>query len=630
MDFNILHLSDLHIKDTEQLQSNLEKLLNDINEQINSIHKIIVVITGDIVDQGVYNEASVNNVKDFFNRLKLILNDKFMSILIVPGNHDRFQSNSSNMILEKYRDQNNAINDMTNEDWEYHLLSYKKFLFLEDEVYNIFYPDNAIQISHTQTFGVEKYVNDESVILFVKIDTAWCSLGGSKDKRKLRIATHQLDFLKNEYQKIKKESNGKQILTIALCHHPIKWLMESDEELLYSYFINEDYLNVDIILCGHVHDIEINNMYNSFRQITTLLTGIGWKENTPSEKRNGHRYSIYIFNLRRNSCEAIVRKTDLSGNFDIDRDFLPDKLSKQRGKLSIPIILRNNYPYMDIPIYSNSGLKNIPLFIDKHILTKIREYSWKLSELRSCLKEDLFVYKHSAIVDFSYPTAKPKVAKESLKEYLDNGQLSDNAKKILSMPENKEIVYTKFINYLCEICNHFIELFKAEFKKEDDIRIFFRFYKIIDDSSIKYVQICQQSKSNLDGKITDNNARDIDYNGLIEKAHKLKTPLVFSSNVWFNNLEPKKWNNFITIVPIFDKYEYNIKNKKYPIITCAISIKSKTQDPFLDILNYINIQEILNTIIQSYLNIFQINILDCAKYYFSTDGGKKDNEDYSV
>lgn len=94
---------------------------------------------------------------------------------------------------------------------------------------------------------------------------------------------------------------------------------------------------------------------------------------------------------------------------------------------------------MDIPIYSNSGLKNIPLFIDKHILTKIREYSWKLSELRSCLKEDLFVYKHSAIVDFSYPTAKPKVAKESLKEYLDNGQLSDNAKKYCQCQKTRKL-----------------------------------------------------------------------------------------------------------------------------------------------------------------------------------------------
>ena len=389
MDFNILHLSDLHIKDTEELQPNLEKLLCDIENQIKNIHKIIIVVTGDIVDKGIYNKNSINNVTCFFSKLKNILNDKFASILIVPGNHDKCQCTSSNIIIENFREYPNVIENITDDDWNYQLLGYQQFFYLEDKIYEIFYPNSTIPIKHNQTFGVEKYINNESVILFIKIDTAWCSLGGDKDKRKLRISTHQLDYLKNEYQKMKKEVDGKQILTIALCHHPIKWLMEEDEELLHSYFINEDYLNVDVILCGHVHDIEINNMYNSFRQITTLLTGIGWKENTPSDKRNKHRYSIYVFNLRRNSCEAIVRKTDSMGNFDIDRDFLPDKVSKDRGKLSIPIILRNNYPYIEIPIYSDKGLKNIPLFIDKNILTNIKDYSWRLVNF---LYERIFVH----------------------------------------------------------------------------------------------------------------------------------------------------------------------------------------------------------------------------------------------
>lgn len=120
-----------------------------------------------------------------------------------------------------------------------------------------------------------------------------------------------------------------------------------------------------------------------------------------------------------------------------------------------------------------------------------------------------------------------------------------------------------------------------------------------------------------------NNARDIDYGGLIEKAYKLKTPLVFSSNTWYNSLSPTKWDNFITIVPIFDNYEYTIGDNKYPVITCAISIKSTVKDPFLDILNYINIQEILNNIIVEYLNTFQINIVECATAYFQDNGGRK-------
>lgn len=618
MDFNILHLSDLHIKDSNILQTNLTKLLADIKDQVINIYKIIVVITGDIVDKGTYNENSIKNVLEFFKQLKLILDDKFSSIIIVPGNHDRYQCVSSNIIIEKIREQSDLLSSMTQEDWNYHLLSYQKFFKLEDEIYKIFYPsETTIPYSHCQTYGVEKYINNESVIIFIKVDTSWCSLGGAKDKRKLRISPLQLEYLKNEYQKAKNESTGKQILTIALCHHPINWLIEEDENLLYSYFINEDYLNVDVILCGHVHDIEINNIYNSFRQITTLLTGIGWKEDTPSEKRNGHRYSIYIFNLRRNSCEAIVRKTDLSGTFDIDRDFLPDKISKDMGKLSIPIILRNNYPYIEIPVYNPDSIKRIPLFIDKSILTNIQKYSWKLSILMSCMKEDLIIYKHTALDDFTYTRNKQKIQKEILRSYFENGHDNADVKKILSSSNNKKYISTKFITYLCEICNHFIDLFKNDFKPNEDIRIFFRYYNIDDTSSKKYIQICQQSKGNIEGTTTNSSARDVDFDSLIEKAYLLKVPLVFSSNLWYNNLELQRWNNFITIVPIFEEYEYTTKETKLPIITCAISIKSSSDDPFLDILNYINIQEILNNIIELYLKTFQINIYECAKYYFS-------------
>lgn len=229
----------------------------------------------------------------------------------------------SNIILDNLRKQE-KIENMTDDDWEYHLLSYKEFFDLEDKIYNIFYPDTILPICHSGTYGVEKFVNKESVIIFVKLDTSWCSLGGSQDKRKLHIFTQQLELLK-ENIKILKDVSGQRVLTIALCHHPLSWLTEYDEKLIYSYFTNEEYLNVDMILCGHVHDIGVNDVSNNFHQITTLFTGIGWKEETPSDKRNGHRYSIYIVNLRRNSCEAIVRKTDSNGNFDVDRDFLPDK-----------------------------------------------------------------------------------------------------------------------------------------------------------------------------------------------------------------------------------------------------------------------------------------------------------------
>ena len=364
MDINILHLSDLHIGSSNELSGNLGKLLDDIEKQIKNVYKLAIVVTGDIIDKANYNTNSKKNVLTFFKRLQGIIGEKFETIVIVPGNHDKIKCNMSDIIINSLQNSNERIS-LDNKDWDYHLLGYKNFLELEDEIYSIFYNSGDKEqypIHHINTYGVEQYNKSESIIFFIKIDTAWCSLGGENDRRKLRIFEEQLKELKNDYLKKKAEFNNKRILTIVICHHPLKWFKEEDEELLYSYFTNEEFLNVDLILCGHTHDIEINNMYSNYHQITTLLTGIGWEKTTPAEKREGHRYSIYIINLRRNSCEVIVRKTDKNGQYDIDREFLPDKRSKDIGKLSLPIISRNMHPYIEIPMCYNDNINYLPIF----------------------------------------------------------------------------------------------------------------------------------------------------------------------------------------------------------------------------------------------------------------------------
>ena len=315
MDFNILHLSDLHISiKTDTLQ----KLLDDIKEQIIDIHDIVVVVTGDIVDKGNYDASTKTNVINFFQDLREILGEKFKSCFIVPGNHDKSQSTSGNILTNIFSKEKQVLS-FGEDDWSYQLLAYENFLSLEDEIYEtLFSKDTLIMpIHHANTYGVEAYQSYESTIIFIKIDTSWCSLGGSTDKRNLRISKTQLDTLTVEYKLKCQENKNKKIFTVALCHHPLNWLTESDETMLYSYLTNSDYLNVDVLLCGHTHDVDIQNLFSNTHQLTTFVTGIGWSEETPYDKRNGHRYSIYIFNLRRNSCEVIVRKTDLRGNFDI-------------------------------------------------------------------------------------------------------------------------------------------------------------------------------------------------------------------------------------------------------------------------------------------------------------------------
>lgn len=615
MDINILHLSDLHIGSSNELSGNLEKLLDDIELQIKNIYKIAIVITGDIIDKADYNQNSKNNIQKFFQRLKEIIGDKFETIVITPGNHDKVQSNMSKILVDSLQNENDIIS-LDERDWEYHLLGYKQFLKIEDIIYRIFYDsemNDGNSIKHINTYGIEKYNNSGSVIFFVKIDTAWCSFGGKNDKRKLRIFKEQLDNLKKEYIKQKVGQGDKRILTIAICHHPLKWLKENDEELLYSYFTNEEFLNVDLILCGHTHDIEINNMYSNYHQITTLLTGIGWEKTTPYEKRNGHRYSIYVINLRRNSCEVIVRKTDINGRFDIDRDFLPDKNSKDIGKLSLPIISRNMHPYIGIPTCYNNQINVLPLFLDNDILDDIKKFSFNLSNIKSEMNEYFFIQKQQFIEESIQPEQMSDAdKKEILLQYFDTTKDNSKSLEIFEIVSNQKLTYLNFDSFLYEMCNIFIKHFETEFKRDEDFRIHFRFLSlktIKKESMHKYKQICQQSKSVLfDNNTETKNARDSDYNGLIEMAHKFKRPLVFSSSPWYNSLTPTKWDNFITIVPFYENYEKKEERNSFPYLTCGISIISKTKTTFLDILNYINIQDIINSLLNIYINSFKIDL----------------------
>ena len=49
-------------------------------------------------------------------------------------------------------------------------------------------------------------------------------------------------------------------------------------------------------------------------------------------------------------------------------------------------------------------------------------------------------------------------------------------------------------------------------------------------------------------------------------------------------------------------------NDAFPYLTCGVSILSKTKTTFLDILNYIDIQNVINSLISAYVSSFKIDL----------------------
>ena len=103
-DFYILHLSDLHIRNeqgsgtaSEFYSFALNRLLSDIEEQTKNRNNIVIVISGDIIDQGNYEKHQPAALKFFADMYKKI-GEKVADIIIVPGNHDKCRSKINSLI----------------------------------------------------------------------------------------------------------------------------------------------------------------------------------------------------------------------------------------------------------------------------------------------------------------------------------------------------------------------------------------------------------------------------------------------------------------------------------------------------------------------------------------------------
>ena len=127
-DFNILHLSDLHIdntgatdkttgkatgKATGKYSNSLKDLITDITQEIKNarIDNIIIIISGDIIHKARYDRIE-KVVTNFFEKLhekitgivvKKIGDEvktvEVNAVIIVPGNHDKDIDNDINSIV---------------------------------------------------------------------------------------------------------------------------------------------------------------------------------------------------------------------------------------------------------------------------------------------------------------------------------------------------------------------------------------------------------------------------------------------------------------------------------------------------------------------------------------------------
>lgn len=608
-DIYILHLSDLHIESKDGTYApSLKSLIDDIAKQLIAYEKAILVISGDIVNQGNYSENNQKAIVSFFSDLRDKINGKIVDVEIVPGNHDKERNTLNNLFSKAIQFDEEEIND---EEWQFQLKSFQGFLKIYKEILSIF---NLIdEEKSNDTFGVSSITLNTRKILFVRLDTAWSSYSNN-DNGKLQIGKLQREKLLAAYKK-EKENLAKNItnpnfLTIAISHHPLNLLSQSEEDECNKLFLSTDGLNVDILLCGHVHTLSLAHYFNHEHSLLTLVTGIG----EAADKGDNHRYSIYALNLANNSCDIIMRR---SGKTQFDYDYsiyIGDKESESR-KLTYPIRVRESHPFIEMATKDILSMKR--RFLDKDLLSKVPSVCLALSDFARNMANKNTFYKNDFLEKFLLESMKTKEdeAYKELEAYFTKGdELSKSGKTTIRDYYSSE----SFLAFLQETCDELNFCLEGCFSKEAILRTHIRVYNSVND---EYVSLCYNTNSD-DELAKHSNPRTLKWNDFLETAYNRKKAIIYSANLHLNKTDTS-WNDFLTIIPdctgingnFTEKKRKKFENIKRPWLTFGLSYKSanKSDSDILYLLSFLKVENILKSILDDYIDIFEIKLQDIVE-----------------
>ncbi|MBD5409594.1 MAG: metallophosphoesterase [Treponema sp.] len=607
-DTHILHLSDLHIESKDgKYSSSLKNLIDDIVIQLKSCGKVILVVSGDIVNKGNYSTNTKKAVRLFFTDLYDKIKEKVIDLEIVPGNHDKERNKLYGLLSKSIQSSDEELDE---EEWDFQLKSFSSFMDMHREILSIFNLKDKDKSSNT--FGISSISLKSGQLIFIRLDTSWCSYSDN-DNGKLKIGKFQRDRLlatyKKEKENLKTESSNSNFLTIAISHHPLNLLSQFEEDESNKLLLSDSGLNVDILLCGHVHTLSLAHYFNHEHSLLTLVTGICGEDNL----ENNHRYSIYALNLANNTCDIIMRQSG-KAQFNYDYSIYVGDKKSASNKLTYPIKVRESHAFIEMETHEIENKKR--RFLDNHLLSKVPLVCSALSDFARNMANKNAIYKNDFLDKFrleNCSTEEDKKNYEELEAYFTRrSALSDRGVKILEKHYSTE----SFLAFLQEICDELISCLEDCFSQKSILRVHIRAF---DKSNDEYKSLCYNT--NMEKKPTEDlSPRSLKWNKFLEIAYKGKNPIIYSANLCLNEIDTS-WDDFLTIIPdcigIDKAFSQPIKGNKFentkrPWLTFGLSFKSssKSDSDILYILSFLGIQDIIKSIIDDYIDIFKIHLQD--------------------
>lgn len=257
------HFSDLHFTfqnfETQMLR---DSLICSLEKE--SITLDYIFITGDISHKNKYDDRTGEFIKQIAQRTNCSLSN----VIICPGNHDVERNDVRKLILNSIL----GNNDKKSGIWE--LTEAQKTTIITN-VFSSFYEkcENITSISKDE--HLHYIVKGDQVNIYV-LNTAvfsgqTCPGDPPEELQKEDTNLYICDKQLYDLSPLKTSLNcSDSCLNIAIAHHGVECFAEEEQKRLKLYLNN---LNIDLLLCGHVHKNVLDRLSNTKYNIPQLSCG---------------------------------------------------------------------------------------------------------------------------------------------------------------------------------------------------------------------------------------------------------------------------------------------------------------------------------------------------------------------
>jgi len=326
--FCLIHLSDLHIYDQEDLDHEQVRtnLIKDILKKKDE-HKLAIdaiAITGDIIDRG--SIESFNKALAFSNEITKGLDISSDKIFCVPGNHDVTRPKILNDFFKDFPYEDYKSEKIFSQHWDILWSRFKGF--------NKFIKDlKGVEFSSDDMFGgsYRDLTIDNKIVRFVLLNSSWSCT--EDNQTNLLIGRWQLERIRLKLREL-----PKPFMTFALSHHPLESFTNEEKDMLKSFLHKLD-PPTNVFLHGHIHTGVIESISTPDWSIHNLVSGLGYpekeKRKSGETKVSNCRYAIYRFDFKKNIIEVWIRITRDGGSFVADTQLY--EAGGDKGYFTIPL-----------------------------------------------------------------------------------------------------------------------------------------------------------------------------------------------------------------------------------------------------------------------------------------------------